>query len=177
MEKGRCHCGQTEWEVKLDAKEHILWSEHALFKGYRPELWLTSYSHCDTCKILSGGTYTLNQIIPKEDLKVTKGNLKAYTYHGDSGKAVNCYYCPSTPHHLPNCSLGNSFPSSKDSLTTTDCTSHAYHHQEVMGDKVVVRTGLLESAAKMKPAAEIYGKARYGWEKEVAQTFDTMPPS
>ncbi|EHK96206.1 hypothetical protein M7I_8114 [Glarea lozoyensis 74030] len=135
MEKGRCHCGQTEWEVKLDAKEHILWSEHALFKGYRPELWLTSYSHCDTCKILSGGTYTLNQIIPKEDLKVTKGNLKAYTYHGDSGKA------------------------------------------EVMGDKVVVRTGLLESAAKMKPAAEIYGKARYGWEKEVAQTFDTMPPS
>jgi hypothetical protein len=46
-----------------------------------------------------------------------------------------------------------------------------------MGDKVVVRTGLLGSAKSMKPAAEIYGKARYGWEKEVAQTFDTMPPS
>jgi hypothetical protein len=37
-------------------------------------------------------------------------------------------------------------------------------------DTIVLRTIL-------KPAAEIYGKARFGWEKEVAQTFDTMPPS
>jgi hypothetical protein len=118
--------------------------------------------------MLSGGTYTLNQIIPKEDLKVTKGNLKAYTYHGDSGKAVNCYYCPS---------MSSNFLIYIQLLTQLDCTSHAYHHQEVMGDKVVVRTGLLGSAKDMKPAAEIYGKARYGWEKEVAQTFDTMPPS
>jgi hypothetical protein len=51
----------------------------------------------------------------------------------------------------------------------------------VLGDdKIVLRTGLLDNGrpgAGLKPAAEIYGKARFDWEKEVAQTFETMPPS
>jgi hypothetical protein len=44
-------------------------------------------SHCNTCKELSGGTFTLNQIIPKNALNITKGkdNLGKYTYYGDSG--------------------------------------------------------------------------------------------
>lgn len=71
-----------------------------------------------------------------------------------TGKGVHCYYCK-------------------------NCTSHVYHHQEVLGpDKIVLRTGLLDEGIKnFKPAAEIYGKAKLPWEKEVAQTFDTMPPS
>tara|TARA_R110002060_G_scaffold32897_5_gene43581 strand:+ start:385 stop:525 length:141 start_codon:yes stop_codon:yes gene_type:complete len=46
-----------------------------------------------------------------------------------------------------------------------------------MGNDIVVRTGLLESGKSLKPGAEIYGKARFPWVPEVAQTFDTMPPS
>ncbi|CZS99423.1 related to DUF636 domain protein [Rhynchosporium agropyri] len=133
LDHGKCHCGQTEWDVKLNDRAHIL-------------------CHCDTCKTLGGGSYSLNQIVPKENLKITKGGVKAYSYKGDSGKSVNCYYCP-------------------------NCTSHVYHHQEVMGNDIVVRTGLLSSAKELKPGAEIYGKARSPWVKEVAQTFDTMPPS
>jgi hypothetical protein len=116
---------------------------------------LTIYSsHCNTCKALSGGAYTLNQIIPKDTLKFTKGGdaLKTYTYAGDSGKDVNCYYCP-------------------------NCTTHAYHHQTVMGDKIILRTILLEKASDFGAAAEVYGKDRLSWEKEVAHTFDVMPPS
>jgi len=130
---GKCHCGQIEWEVKLEDRAHIL-------------------CHCDTCKQLGGGTYSLNQIVPKDNLKITKGKLNTYTYYGDSGKPVNCYYCP-------------------------NCTSHVYHHQTVMGDKIIARTILLDQGKSLKPGAEIYGKARLPWEKEVAQTFDTMPPS
>lgn len=49
------------------------------------------YSHCNTCKELSGATYTLNQIIPAKALKITKGDdLGKYTYKGDSGKSVHC---------------------------------------------------------------------------------------
>jgi hypothetical protein len=46
-------------------------------------------------------------------------------------------------------------------------------------DTIVLRTGLLKEGINgtLKPAAEIYGKARLGWVPEVAQTFDTMPPS
>ena len=76
---GACHCGATEWTASLDkdTSSHIL-------------------CHCNTCKILSGGAYTLNQIIPKDSLKITKGGdaLKNYTYKGDSGNPVHCYYCP-----------------------------------------------------------------------------------
>jgi len=133
---GKCHCGQTEWTAKLDPEQqgHVL-------------------CHCDTCKLLSGSAYTLNQIIPKANLQITKGNLKSYTYYGDSGKAVNCYYCP-------------------------NCTTHVYHHQDVMGpDTIVVRTILLDGGKDFKPAAEIFGKAKMAWEPESAQTFEVMPPS
>ena len=136
--KGHCHCGQTEWTAKLeeDQQKHIL-------------------CHCDTCKTLSGGTYTLNQIVPGEALNITKGKdkLGKYTYKGESGKSVHCYYCP-------------------------NCTAHVYHMQEALGaDKIVLRTGLLDDGIKnFEPAAEIFCKVRLPWEKEVASSFDTMPP-
>lgn len=43
-------------------------------------------------------------------------------------------------------------------------------------DKVVVRTILLKNGKDIQPGAEIFGKVRMGWEKEVAQTFETLPP-
>ncbi|RAR02605.1 hypothetical protein DDE82_005693 [Stemphylium lycopersici] len=136
--RGTCHCKQTEWTATLqpDQQAHIL-------------------CHCNTCKELSGSTYTLNQIIPTKALKITKGDdLGKYTYKGDSGKSVHCYYCK-------------------------NCTAHVYHHQEALGpDSIVLRTGLLEQGVKnFKPGAEIFGKDRLPWEKEVATTFDVMPPS
>ncbi|KAF4631951.1 hypothetical protein G7Y89_g6177 [Cudoniella acicularis] len=130
---GKCHCGEVEWKVKLEDRAHIL-------------------CHCDTCKTLGGGSYTLNQVVPKENLNITKGSLKTYTYYGDSGKAVICYYCP-------------------------NCTTHIYHHQTVMGDdKIVVRTILLDQGKSIQPGLEIYGKARLPWVKEVAHTFESVPP-
>ena len=136
---GHCHCSQVEWTAKLESEQqgHIL-------------------CHCDTCKYLSGAPYTLNQIIPTAALTITKGkdNLGKYTYKGDSGKSVHCYYCK-------------------------NCTTHVYHAQEALGDdKIVLRTVLLDGpGAGFKPAAEIFGKARFAWEKEVAETFEVMPPS
>lgn len=45
-------------------------------------------------------------------------------------------------------------------------------------DTIVLRTGLLdEGIKKFEPQAEIFGKAKLGWEKEVAETFHTLPPS
>ena len=44
-------------------------------------------------------------------------------------------------------------------------------------DTIVVRTVLLNGAKQLKPSAEIYGKAKFGWEPEIATTFETLPPS
>lgn len=70
--KGGCHCGGCEWEVRTDGEDlkHVL-------------------CHCDTCKKLGGGPYSCNYIVPREDLKVTKGRPSVYTYQGASGKFWN----------------------------------------------------------------------------------------
>ena len=43
--QGKCHCGDYAWDVTLseDQSKHIL-------------------CHCDTCKILGGGAFTMNQV-------------------------------------------------------------------------------------------------------------------
>lgn len=43
-------------------------------------------------------------------------------------------------------------------------------------ETIVVRTALLDQGSSFTPAAEIYGKVRLPWEKEVAHTFETLPP-
>lgn len=129
--QGKCHCGQTEWTTKIDGDAHIL-------------------CHCNACKLLSGSESTLNQMANEGDLKITKGSTKTYTYYGDSGKPVNCYYCP-------------------------NCTAHIYHHQTVLGPKIVVRTGLLQGSGKFPVAAEIFGKDRLSWQPELAHTFSGPP--
>jgi hypothetical protein len=42
--------------------------------------------------------------------------------------------------------------------------------------QIIARTILLGDKGKVfAPAAEIYGKAKLGWEKEVATTFELLP--
>ncbi|KAJ9493774.1 hypothetical protein LTR99_007502 [Exophiala xenobiotica] len=63
---GQCHCGQTAWTAEIPEERHIL-------------------CHCGACKLMSGGEFTFNQIVPKENFNLTKGDLKVYSYKGDSG--------------------------------------------------------------------------------------------
>ena len=58
-----------------------------LFIILLPDMNTFTFSHCTACKILGGGEYSLNAIIPKENLKITKGELKEYRYKAASGKA------------------------------------------------------------------------------------------
>lgn len=59
-----------------------------------------------------------------------------------------------------------------------NCGSHVYHHQDAMGpDTIIAKTMNLEGAKDFQPKLEVYGKARLPWVREVAQTFEAMPPS
>ena len=40
---------------------------------------------------MSGGEFTLNQIIPKDAFQLTKGKLSVYTYKGDSGRYISIH--------------------------------------------------------------------------------------
>ncbi|ETN46835.1 uncharacterized protein HMPREF1541_01024 [Cyphellophora europaea CBS 101466] len=131
--EGHCHCGQTAWTADIDTERHVL-------------------CHCGACKLMSGGEFTLNQIIPKSAFKLTKGNLNKYTYKGDSGNSVDCFFCP-------------------------NCTSNPYHHQHIMGDNIVIRTGLLKGTEKWgKPALEIFDAQRAEWLPQTGDDSVKGPP-
>lgn len=53
-------------------------------------------------KLLSGGEYTLNTIADKDNVKVTKGDLKTYTYSGDSGNSPISPISQHRPAPKPN---------------------------------------------------------------------------
>ncbi|KAI7333550.1 hypothetical protein KC315_g4169 [Hortaea werneckii] len=125
--RGTCHCGGLEWTAKLDVAEHVL-------------------CHCQTCQKLGGGAYSCNQIIPRGELSVTKGEPGCYTYTGASGKKVRCYFCPT-------------------------CTSHVYHHQEVMPEKVIVRTLLLEGGSDMPATGEIFPEGKLAWVRDLKESM------
>ena len=69
--KGACHCRGCEWEVRVPKGEVL---RHVL-------------CHCDTCKRLSGGPYSCNYIVGREELRVKRGSPSVYTYQGASGES------------------------------------------------------------------------------------------
>ncbi|KAL5416924.1 hypothetical protein PMIN04_007986 [Paraphaeosphaeria minitans] len=100
--------------------------------------------HCATCQKLGGGPYSCNQIISKDELDIVFGNenVGEYKYKGASGKFVHCFFCKT-------------------------CTSHIYHHQDVMPEKVIVRTLLLDGGDKMPATGEIFAEGKLNWVKEL----------
>ncbi|KAF2018282.1 dabb-domain-containing protein [Aaosphaeria arxii CBS 175.79] len=104
--------------------------------------------HCSTCQKLGGGPYSCNQIIPREELSIVAGqeNVGVYKYKGASGKFVSCYFCKT-------------------------CTSHIYHHQDVMPEKVIVRTLLLDGGEKMPATGEIFAEGKLGWVQEIKNSL------
>jgi hypothetical protein len=100
MEHARCHCGEVEWEVKLEDKSHILCHCNGCASQMGSSTYIPTGANCYIGKMLSGGAYTLNQVVPRDNLRITKGELKKYTYTGDSGNPVHCYYCPNCTTHV-----------------------------------------------------------------------------
>lgn len=130
--EGGCHCGQIRFSATLPRQQgqragHIL-------------------CHCRTCRLLSGGPYSCNQIIGKEDLQITQGSLRKYTYTGASGKPVDCWFC------------GN-------------CTSHVYHEQAAMPGKVIVRTLLLDGGEDFAVDGEIFREGRLDWAGDLERSL------
>ncbi len=79
--EGQCHCSQTAWTAEIPEVRHVL-------------------CHCAACKLMGGGEFTLNQIIPKKNFTLTKGHLKAYSYKGDSGTICAPGACSAPPEAL-----------------------------------------------------------------------------
>lgn len=107
--------------------------------------------HCDTCKKLGGGPYSCNYIVPREALEILRGTLGEYKYQGASGKDVHCYFCPR-------------------------CTSHVYHHQDAMPEKIIVRTLLLDGGNELEAGGEIFAEGALGWARDLKSALAQPVP-
>ena len=134
--EGGCHCGQIRFSAILPRPQGQHGSDNA---GH-------ILCHCRTCRLLSGGPYSCNQIIAKQDLQIIQGSLSKYTYTGASGKPVDCYFC------------GN-------------CTSHVYHEQAAMPGKVIVRTLLLDGGEEFAVEGEIFREGRLNWAGDLEKSL------
>lgn len=107
--------------------------------------------HCDTCKKLGGGPFSCNYIVPREAITILQGELGEYAYTGASGKDVHCYFCQR-------------------------CTSHVYHHQDAMPEKVVVRTLLLEGGNDLQAGGEIFPEDALSWAQDLKSALAQPVP-
>jgi hypothetical protein len=66
----------------------------------------------------------------------------------DLGKDVKCYFCGT-------------------------CTSSVYHHQDIMGDQIIVRAILLDEGDEMSATAEIFPEGKLKWIADMTASLST----
>lgn len=65
------------------------------------------------------------------------------------GKDVRCFFCPT-------------------------CTSHIYHHQDAMPDKIIVRTLLLEGGNELPAGGEIFTEGKLAWTEDLKRSLQDV---
>ncbi|KAF3039856.1 hypothetical protein E8E11_004703 [Didymella keratinophila] len=108
--------------------------------------------HCDTCKKLGGGPYSCNDIVPREAITIVQRRLGEYAYKGASGKDVHRYFCQR-------------------------CTSHVYHHQNAMPEKIIGRTLLLDGGNELQAGGEIFAEGAMGWAQDLRSALAQPIPA
>ncbi|KAM0796775.1 DUF636 domain protein [Usnea florida] len=126
MVKGSCLCSAIEYE----------------FNG-APQA--TALCHCTDCQKWSGGAYTSNVVVPRQEFHVVKGSPKHFNIKGDSGKMNDHWFCG-------------------------DCGSSLYTELEIMPDAVCVKAGSIDDKAVRDfktTSVEFYCKDRMGYQTAV----------
>ena len=61
---------------------------------YAGELGPSSYCHCDDCRKVTGGPYTVGARAEWDKLRFVSGEAREYTAIADSGKKITRAFCP-----------------------------------------------------------------------------------
>ena len=118
--EGGCLCGEVRY--KGDAESPVV-----------------AICHCKNCQKQSGAAYSLNFIVPKGAIHID-GELALYVDTGDTGKAVNRYFCKK-------------------------CGSPISSEADVLGSVTVFKVGTLDDSSWVTPTVEIYCDSAQDWTK------------
>ncbi len=109
--------------------------------------------HCKNCQKQSGSSYSTNIAIPKDALTI-EGELTLYADTGDTGNAVNRYFC-------------------------RNCGSPITSEADVLDTLTILKAGTLDDTSWVTPTMEIYCDSAQEWTKVKAQleSHPKMMPS
>jgi hypothetical protein len=130
---GGCACGAVRYEISAEPVFQVA-------------------CHCRACQYASGGAPTLAMIVPKDALKITKGEPRFYWSTGDSGAKVGRGFCES-------------------------CGSPLYSLPEANTAIAVIKVGSLDDPSAFQVQADIWTSAAQPWHRlhEGAARFDKTP--
>ncbi|KAL4780305.1 Mss4-like protein [Aspergillus varians] len=117
---------------------------HALKYEYTSEPTTKATCHCLSCRKISGGTHTVNLLLPADKFRVTSGTAIKYTETHESGKKLTVNFC-------------------------SICGCAVYKTHELFPGMVVILAGTLDEPGALeqaKPEAELYSQHRVKWMPE-----------
>jgi len=109
-----------------------------------------SLCHCLECQKRTGSTYGVGAFFLREQVEAN-GSFRTYRRNGDSGFAVNFYFCP-------------------------DCGSTVFWEPERRPDFIAVAVGSFADPAFPAPSQSVYGERRHPWVPALAHDPEKWVP-
>jgi len=108
--------------------------------------------HCTECQRQSGSAFGMSLLVPEDGFQLLSGEPKIFTRAAESGRAVDCAFCP-------------------------DCGTRVYHDPSGMQGIINVKPGTLDDRSWLAPAMHVWTKSRQAWVAipEDVRTYDTQP--
>ena len=94
--------------------------------------------HCSHCQRQAGSAFSTIVGVPEAAVTVTKGALKSYIDHGESGKAVERQFCGT-------------------------CGSPLFSLVEVAPGMTFVKSGTLDDTSFFQPAMQLWTRSKQDW--------------
>jgi len=109
---GGCQCGAVRYELT-----------GPVLKVY--------VCHCNECRKQSASAFGISVFVPRDALRVTRGTPRWWSRPTDSGRVVDCAFCP-------------------------DCGSRLWHQRAAMADFATVKAGSLDEPVDISDAVHIW---------------------
>ena len=108
--------------------------------------------HCTECQRQSGSAFGMSLIVPKDAFQLLSGELKRFTRTADSGRSVECAFCPA-------------------------CGTRIYHEPSSRKDTLNIKPGTLDGTSWLSPALHVWTKSKQPWVPipEGVRSFEGQP--
>jgi hypothetical protein len=91
--------------------------------------------HCRECRKQSASAFGISVIVRRPDFHLTRGEIKVWSRPTDSGRTLDCAFCP-------------------------DCGSRLWHETRGATETLSVKGGSLDEAPDLRPAVHIWTARR-----------------